>query len=516
MSCSMATGVTRRGLAVGLAAPITALAIALLSAVVAPAGAEDAPFGPDDPVARDASKFDPRRPPEREMQISVPDGFVVASVGDMIISRPLSQYAERLPAFKAVIERLQRADVTFGNLETTIFDPRTFKGAPYSWDGDWTNAALPPVARDLRAMGFALVARANNHVMDWGPEGMRETSHWLDEADIVHAGVGETHGLARAPQYFESKAGRVALVSIASTFRPTSESLPPLGATPGRSGLSALHLTQVVNVPPTALEPLARLQCALYGKPCGEIPTEGRLFGTSYRQAERLSYDHVMNPEDLAEIHRSIRSAQQNADFVIVSIHSHECSTGCDDDQAPRGPAVFLKQLAHAAIDSGADIFVTTGNHNLGPIEIYRSPTRGYRPIFYGLGNFFWSDIQELLPHDLFQGNRALLADAWQDPAKATEYDLTAPLNKAYFAHAFTFQSVIAECRFAGNELAQIELHAIEEGYGTTLPESGIPRVVTDEAVATDIFRQITDQTAQFGLPKLNLTRSKTTAVIRP
>ena len=69
---------------------------------------------------------------------------------------------------------------------------------------------------------------------------------------------------------------------------------------------------------------------------------------------------------------------------------------------------------------------------------------------------------------------------------------------------------------FAGNELAQIELHAIEEGYGSTLPESGIPRVVTDEAVATAIFQQITDQTAQFGLPKLNLSRAKTTAIIRP
>jgi len=499
-----------RGMLAGLVAT-TALGFAGSAA-----GAEEAHFGPGDPGIKDQTKFDPLRPVAREMQMSVPDGFLVASVGDMIISRPLAQYAERLPAFKAVIDRLQRADVTFGNLETTIFDPRTFKGAPYAWDGDWTNAALPPVARDLKTMGFAIVSRANNHVVDWGLEGMRETGHWLDDAGIVHAGAGETHGLARAPQYFESKGGRVALVSIASTFRPTSESLPASGATPGRPGLSALHVTSIVNVPSTALEPLARLQCALYGKSCGETPTEGRLFGTSYRQGERLSYGHIMDPEDLAEIHRSIRAAQQNADFVIVSIHSHECSTGCDDEQTPRGPAVFLKQLARDAIDSGADIFVTTGNHNLGPIEIYKSPTRGYRPIFYGLGNFFWSDVQELLPHDLFQGNRALLAEAWQNPAKTTEYDLTAPLNQGYFAHAFTFQSVIAECRFAGNELAQIELHAIEEGYGSTLPESGIPRIVTDDAVATAIFQQVTDQTAQFGLPKLNLSRAKATAIIRP
>ena len=85
-------------------------------------------------------------------------------------------------------------------------------------------------------------------------------------------------------------------------------------------------------------------------------------------------------------------------------------------------------------------MFVTTGNHNLGAIELYRSPQRGLRPIFYGLGNFFWSDVQDPMPHDLFQQNRAKLAAAWKDPAKATDYDLTAPLNAESFAHEFTFR----------------------------------------------------------------------------
>jgi poly-gamma-glutamate synthesis protein (capsule biosynthesis protein) len=478
--------------------------------------AQESRFGPGDPVVKDATQFDAVRPPGRELQASVPDGFLVTSVGDLIISRPLSQYSTRLPAFSAVLDLLKQADVTFGNLETTIFDDRSFRGSPYSWEGDWTNSSVPAVARDLRAMGFAMVSRANNHAMDWGLEGMRETGRWLDEAGIVHAGAGETHGLARAPQYFESTAGRVALVSLASTFRPTTDSLPGSGATPGRPGISALHLTPVVEVPKTAIKSLAEAECALHGRNCGESPTEGRLFGTKYRQAAAFSYEYSMDPEDLAEIYRSIRSAQENADFVIVSIHSHECSTGCDRDDSPLGPGNFLKQLARDAIDSGADIFVVTGNHNLGPIEIYQSPARGYRPIFYGLGNFFWSDVQELMPHDLFQANRALLAKSWEFPEKATEYDLTAPLNKAYFANAFTFQSVIASCRFEGNQLSQIVLHPVEEGYGAKLTESGIPQLVTNAATAAAIFKQIADQTAAFGLPKLNVGFVKNTAFIRP
>ena len=53
--------------------------------------AGDARFGPADPVVKGASHFDPKRPIERELQASVPDGFSAAAVGDLIISRPLSQ-----------------------------------------------------------------------------------------------------------------------------------------------------------------------------------------------------------------------------------------------------------------------------------------------------------------------------------------------------------------------------------------------------------------------------------------
>jgi poly-gamma-glutamate capsule biosynthesis protein CapA/YwtB (metallophosphatase superfamily) len=471
-------------------------------------------FGPADPVVKDEKQLDPRRPIEAELQASVPDGFTAAAVGDLIISRPLSQLAPQMPAFAAVIEILRGTSVAFGNLETTIFDPQTFAGSPYSWDGDWTNASVPAVAGDLRNMGFDIVGRANNHSQDWGVEGMRETAKWLDHAGIAHAGAGESHRMARAPAYFESPLGRIGLVSIASTFRPTSESLPPAATAPGRPGLSALRVRETVAAPKPAVEALARAQCALYGRHCDGAPKEGSLFGTSYRQADRLSREHVMDPGDLAEIYAAVRAAQLNADFVIVAIHAHECSLGCDGDNAPRGAADFLKELARGAIDSGADLFVTTGNHNLGPMEIYDSPARGKRPIFYGLGNFFWSDVQELLPADLFAGNRELIGKTWQHPQRATEYDLTASLNAGYFANAFTFQSVIAEVRYARGELSEVVLHPVELGYGDRLTTSGIPRLVTDPAAAREITGQIVQQTAQFGLPDLGLRHDGARAVI--
>jgi hypothetical protein len=174
----------------------------------------------------------------------------------------------KLPRFGKALELLRASDVTYGNLETTIFDPRTFAGAPYSSGGDWTNSAVPAAAGDLRAMGFTMVGRANNHALDWGLEGMRETGRWLDEAGIAWAGVGESHGLARAPAYVETAKGRIALVSLASTFRSTSESLPAAGATPGRAGLSALHLDERVAVPARVMELLEQARCALQPDSC--------------------------------------------------------------------------------------------------------------------------------------------------------------------------------------------------------------------------------------------------------
>jgi poly-gamma-glutamate synthesis protein (capsule biosynthesis protein) len=472
------------------------------------------PYGSADPVMRDADRFDVRRPVAQELGTRVSHDFTLAVVGDLIISRPLSQSAARLPGFAAALELLHRADVSAGNMESTIFDARSFKGAPYSWDGDWTNSSLPQVAKDLRTMSFTLVSRANNHALDWGLEGMRETTHHLDDAGIVHAGVGEDRGLAAAPSYLETPKGRIALVSIASTFRPTTDALPAQDAAPGRPGLNALHVSQTIRVPRSAMQSLASVDCSLHSVHCNEIPDSLRLFDQEYRIGPTFAYEYAMDPEDLGVILRAIRSARQNADFVVVALHSHECSVGCDDPQQPRGPGDFLKTLAHEAIDSGADVFFTTGNHNLGPVELYRSANRGVRPILYGLGNFFWSDVQELLPHDLYQRNRTLLESAWVDPSKATPYDLSAPLNKVSFAHDFTFRSVIAVSRFDGDRFVELRLYPIEEGYGDRLTDSGIPRLVKNPTVSDAIIQQITTATGLYGLPALHFNHQDGGAVL--
>src|SRR3974390_372360 len=160
-----------------------------------------------DPGILDSSKFDPHRPLAQELQPSVPDGFTVVAVGDCITSRPLSQLSAKDPEFAQAISLLRSGDVTYGNMETSILDLREFHGYPYAGPDDVTLIAAPAVASDLKSMGFRIVSRANNHALDWGVNGMRETSRWLNEAGIAYAGVGETQGLARAAQYFNGAKG---------------------------------------------------------------------------------------------------------------------------------------------------------------------------------------------------------------------------------------------------------------------------------------------------------------------
>jgi poly-gamma-glutamate capsule biosynthesis protein CapA/YwtB (metallophosphatase superfamily) len=490
-----------------LAARIAWLGVAALIPTAVAVARQVNPAGPG---IKNPALLDVNRPPQRELQTNVPDGFTVTAVGDLIISRPLSQYATRDSKFKAVLDALHGTDVLYGNLETTIFDVRTFKGYPYSFEGDWTNSSLPSVARDLRAMGFDLVSRANNHSFDWGLEGMRETNEWLNRAGVAYAGVGEDRALARAAAYFESTKGRIGLVSFASTYRPTTDALPAQGAAPARPGLSALAVSEVVALPPGDMQSLAHVGCHLYHVACGEAPPTIALFGNTFKTSDTFHYEYSVDPQDLAGIDAAIRSGKQNGDFLIAAIHSHECSIDCDDPRKPELPAAFLRKVAHDAIDSGADVFVTTGIHNLGPIEIYRG-----RPVFYGLGNFFWSDIQLPLPHDLYQENAALLARVYAHPERVSPYDLSAALNAESFANSFTFQSVLAKSTFVHNRLAKITLYALDLGYGRKLTTSGIPEMA-DPSMARTIFARIVDATRQYGLPPLDMHVDGSVATILP
>ncbi len=425
---------------------------------------------PADPVVRDPQAFDSHRPIERELEMGVADGFTLSAVGDCILTRPLTPYLGDA-GFAAIIDVLRRGDAVYGNCEISAIDLDRFHGYPHAWDGDYPMAGHPAVAQELADLGLQIMSRANNHALDWGIEGMRETSDRLDAAGIVHAGCGEHAGSARAARYLETPKGRVGLVSFASTFLPTSEALPPKTAAPGRPGVSALKLHRKWVVPQPVFDALATLPAAPPGP--GATPGELDLFSTRFVAGDKPGTAYDIDREDAAEVLRSIRLGKQHSDFLIAALHSHEATDEKPWPAAPLLPPACLRPLAHAAIDAGADVFVTTGTHNLGPIEVYRG-----KPVFYGMSNFFWSDLQEPLSADLYQPRMVgdMLSRAFEHPRRTTDADLTAVFEASEFAYEWVFESMVAHSTFAGGRVTEIAIHPVWLRYGQPLTKSGIPQ----------------------------------------
>jgi poly-gamma-glutamate capsule biosynthesis protein CapA/YwtB (metallophosphatase superfamily) len=470
-------------------------------------------LSPVDPGIKDPSKFDSNRPLARELETNVPDGFTLATVGDCIISRPLLQYAAGDEGFRKIVDILKRADVTYGNMETSILDIRHFTGYPYPGPEDVTLVAAPEVARDLAQMGFDMVSRANNHALDWGVEGMRETSHWLEAAGIAYAGAGENLGLAQAAGYFEGAKARIGLVSMASTFRPGTEALPSMAAAPARPGINALTLKKSVVVSPEQMAEVVRLRNALYpGEKLkdSKLPDELSMLSNKFVLGKSFSFRYEMDPTDLSGILRGVRQGKQHADFLIATIHSHEPagSTAAEakNDFADT-PAEFLQDLAHQAIDTGADTFVTTGIHHLGPIEIYRG-----KPIFYGMGDFFWADIQEPMPSNVYQQNHKIMSDAFVHPDRATHADFNNATNAQGFAGQPPFDAIVAESKFDHGKVVEIRLYPVDLGYGMKLTESGTPRLAGPEA-SQRILRRVQELSQKYGT---KITVEGSVGIVRP
>jgi len=337
--------------------------------------------------------------------------FTVSAVGDCIVTRPLLSLAPGDGAFADVVTLLRGADAAFGNLETSIIDLTDTAASPSALPDDWATRAQPETALDLRALGFDVFGRANNHSTDWGVGGLLETSLWLDEAALVHAGAGATLAAARSPRYLETDAGRLGLVSMTtSAASGIAPALDAFGEVPARAGVHALVVRTTIVVTSKVMKALVAIRQANPESDVawlsqhidaeGDPPPVLELFGRRFELGEAMGVRHEVDDEALAGNLRAIRQASQHADVVIAAAHSHQ------GDSRPQEPHEFLRRWAHEAVDHGADVVAISGPHKLAPVELYRG-----RPIFYGLGNFVWSEIEEPIQRYFYDESRAMLRE---------------------------------------------------------------------------------------------------------
>lgn len=407
-----------------------------------------------------------------------PATFTMAFTGDSIITRRISIYTE--PASTKLFDMIRGADAAFTNLEMLFHDYE-----PYAMNesGGTYMRAEPALLKELVWAGFDLVSRANNHTGDYGADGMRITTRHVAASGLTQAGVGEDLAQAREAAFLDTPKGRVAMISVASTFPDHSRAGRTRNGVRGRPGLNPLRFSTTYVVPRQRLEQLRAMQAEMTGRE----PVKGdtiNFLGRRFVAGDRNEVRTEPNKQDVEEIAAVVRNATRLADYTFVTIHAHEGG-------ANRAvPAQFLVAFARAMVDAGADIFVGHGPHVLRGVEMYKG-----KPILYSLGDFIFENETVLrLPSENYEPY-----DMGPDAGVGDFNDRRFDNDKSGFpADREIWEAVVAMPRWQGKRLVELALHPISLGFGTSRTERGRP-VLADAAAGKKILDDMIQRSAGLG-----------------
>src|SRR5438876_9464349 len=246
----------------------------------------------------------------------------------------------RVP-FARVGETLRGADLVFANLECLLYEPPD--GHAVEHEGFFADPNIAGEA--LQTGGIAAVGLANN--VNYGAAAISGSIARLDRLGIAHAGAGADLAAARAPAIVERAGRRVGFLQRSSVYWPTNHEANARGC-----GIAVIRGHTAYQVPAHKSRP--------------EVPPMNRP-GISPIVVTWADRDYLAAfVEDLAALRRE-------ADIVVAS-----CHWGLGEEVLD-----YMPEIAHAAIDAGADIVIGHGPHYSLPVEVYRG-----KPIFYGLGSF--------------------------------------------------------------------------------------------------------------------------------
>lgn len=173
--------------------------------------------------------------------------------------------------------------------------------------------------------GVDIVALANNHSTNYGAGAFTDTLDVLKKNNIKYVGGGVNSGEAYSPTIIEKNSLKVAFLDFNSI-------VGAVNATEDTPGVAKFAI-----------------------KPWAETDDE----------------------TDLARIKANIASAKKQANLVVVEFH-----WGVEYEAKPIQSQI---NVAHAAIDAGADLVIGTHPHVVQAMESYKNV-----PIFYSLGNFIF------------------------------------------------------------------------------------------------------------------------------
>ncbi|MGQ9678769.1 MAG: CapA family protein, partial [bacterium] len=268
-------------------------------------------------------------------------------VGDVMLARRYEPVIETI-GVEGVFREIKPylgdvADLTVGNLECPLTDrgtphptkPIVFRGRPGNVWG-------------LKFAGFDVVSLANNHIIDYGLDGLRQTQGVLDTFGIGYAGAGDDAYEAYQPVFLVKSGVGFGFLAFSDRTGQYDNYQPYLNAGENKSGFADL---------------------------------------------------------DTFRVFRELARAKKIADFLIVQLHSgaEYCEVPADEEWfSPRAvkPEWSQIELRHRIVDQGAELVVCHHPHILQGFEVYRG-----KLIAHSLGNFaFDQEYPETYPSVILNG----------------------------------------------------------------------------------------------------------------
>jgi poly-gamma-glutamate synthesis protein (capsule biosynthesis protein) len=290
--------------------------------------------------------------------------ILTGDINLMNVDDPAAPFARVRDIFRA-------ADAVFSNLECCLYQPPR----DHSFHNEGFFADPVTGAEALRQAGIAAVGIANN--VNYGDAAILASIARLDAIDLPHTGAGANLAAARAPVIVRRGGLRFGFLQRSSVYWPTNHE-----AGPHDPGIAVIRGHTAYQVPMHKLRP--------------EIPPMNRPgippVIVTWADAGYLR-DFI---EDVAAL-------RAQADVVVAS-----CHWGLHKDVLN-----YMREIAHAAIDAGADIVIGHGPHYSLAVEAYRG-----KPIFYGLGSFSFHTGHGGRTHGDWIG---MMARATFDGARLTE-----------------------------------------------------------------------------------------------
>ena len=220
----------RRLLGIGF---VAVAAVVAAAAVLADDGKHGSP-ATTSPAAIPAVTTSPPPPPSaRRGRLGSGEPVRLAFGGDVHFESPIRERLSASPksVLAPVTPVLRRADIAMVNLETAVTD----RGEPAV--KAYTFRAPRSAFAALRAGGVDVVTAANNHGMDYGTEGLRDTLAAARRAHVPMVGAGWNDRQAYKPFRTEVRGQRIAIIGATQVL--DANLITAWTAAPAKMGLAS-------------------------------------------------------------------------------------------------------------------------------------------------------------------------------------------------------------------------------------------------------------------------------------